>query len=339
MSDKKDLTVIIPVYGTEKYIDACLNSALKATEGLSAEIIVVNDGTKDNAGVIAKGYADRNPDRIIYFEKENGGVSDAKNFGLKNAKGEFITFLDSDDYIEPDMYKEMLEKAKEEGADCVVCDMVVDYEESGKSDYQKCAFDREELFHSLIDNMLMSSFCNKVMKRELTDGIPFPVGMNNEDVAVTPVAMGRSRKLAYVPKGFYHYIQRQGSIQNSGFSKKRFVILDTCELAINRAKDLSVDRLEKLKGALYVYQILGVPFWIIRKEPFKRRYEFLKEYMKLVDEKFPDFHTNSEVREYGTWGSTFPVRVYRKICLFLNKHKMYWLLCVVWTVAKPFVKE
>ena len=339
MSDKIDLSVIIPVYGTEKYIDTCLVSALKATESLEAEILVINDGTKDNAGVIAQRYADEYPDRIVYLEKENGGLSDTKNFGLKHAKGEYVTFLDSDDYIEPEMYKDMLNKSKEEGADCVVCDMLIDYEESGKSDYQKCACGREEIFHSLVDTMLMSSSCNKVMKKELFDGIPFPVGMNNEDIAVTPVAMGRSQKLAYVPKGLYHYIQRQGSIQNSGFSKRRFVILDTCELAINRAKDLSSDRLEKLKGAIYVYQILGVPFWIIRKEPFKRRYEFLKEYMKLVDEKFPDFHTNTEVREYGTWGSTFPVRVYRKICLFLNKHRMYLLLCVVWSLAKPFVKE
>jgi len=339
MDGKVDLSVIIPVYGTEQYIDKCLTSALKAIEGINAEILVVNDGTKDNAGNIAQRYASEFPNKIVYFEKENGGLADTKNYGLKYARGVFVTFLDSDDYIEPDMYREMLDKANDEESDCVVCDMVYDYEGTDQTSYQKCASGREEIYHSLVDTTLMSSSCNKIMKKELYEDLFFPKGKNNEDIAVTPVAMGRSEKLAYVPKGFYHYLQRTGSIQHSGFSKERFVILDTCKLAIDRAKELSEDRLDKLKGAIYVYQVLAVPFWIIRKEPFKRRYILLKEYMGRVDELFPDFHSNSEIREYGTWGSSPKVNIYRKICLFLNKHRMYLLLCIVWSLAKPFVKE
>ena len=339
MSNSVELSVIIPVYGTEKYIDACLISALKATEGLNAEIVVINDGTKDNAGVIAQRYETENPGRIVYFEKENGGLSDTKNYGLERARGEFVTFLDSDDYIEPDMYREMLEKARDEQADCVVCDMVYDYEGKNETSYQRCKCGREEIYHSLIDTVLMASSCNKIMKKELLKGLTFPVGKNNEDIAVTPIAMGRSKNLAYVPKGFYHYVQRDGSIQNSSFSKKRFVILDVCEMTLERAKELPQDRYEKLKGALYVYQVLAIPFWRIRKEKFKARYSLLKEYMERVDKLFPDFHDNEEIREYGTWGSTPAINVYRKISLWLNKHRMYFLLSVFWGAAKPFAKE
>ena len=334
-----DISVIIPVYGTEKYIAACLDSALKATDGLSAEILVINDGTKDNAGVIAQKYESEHPDKIKYFEKENGGLADTKNYGIQRSSGRFITFLDSDDYIEPEMYREMLEAAEKEQADCVVCDMLVDYEGTEKSSYEKCACGREDMFYRLVDTMLMASSCNKLIKRELYNGLDFPTGKNNEDIAVTPVAMGRSEKLAYVPKGFYHYVQRSGSIQNTSFSNKRFVILDACALAIERAKELSDERIEMIKGAIYVYQILGIPFWRIRKEPFKKRYALLKEYMKKVDEMFPDFHDNQEIRDYGTWGSTAAIKIYRKMCLWLNKHRMYFLLCVLWSIAKLFVKE
>ncbi len=341
MSDTIDLSIIIPVYGTEKYIDKCLLSVLEATKNLNAEILVINDGTKDNAGIIAKRYASEYPEKIVYYEKLNGGLSDTKNYGLNRARGLFITFLDSDDYIEPEMYEEMLSLVQKDKSDCVVCDMILDYEDTKQSVYEKCAAkNRKDLFHGLIDTMLMASSCNKIIKKELYEGLSFPTGKNNEDIAVTPIAMGRSQNLSYLPKGFYHYVQRNGSIQNSEFSKKRFVILDVCELALKRANELiSPERFEMLKGALYVFQILSIPFWVIRKEPFKNRYKLLKEYMDLVNQKYPDFHDNKEVREYGKWGSNILVKIYRIVCLWLNKHRLYWLLCVLWSLAKPFGKE
>ncbi len=339
MVENVELTVIVPVYDTEKYIDKCLKSALKATEGLNAEILVVNDGTKDNAGDIAKKYAEDYPKRLIYTEKENGGRADTRNYGLNLAKGNYITFLDSDDYIDNQMYRKMLEEAKAKEADLVVCDMVYEYEDDRLSSYQKCVGNREDLFQSLSDNTLMASPCNKIMKKELFEGLSFPTGENNEDVAVIPVVLGRSERLAYVPEGYYHYVQRHGSAQNSEFSKDRFVIVDVSRMALERIKELSDKRAEILKGSIYVYQILGIPFWQIRKEPFKRRLALLKEYMDIVNKAFPDFHDNEYVREYGKKGKNRMTNVYRSICLNLNRHKRYFLLSVFWSLAKPFAKD
>ncbi len=339
MGDNKKLSVIIPVYGTEQYIEKCIISALKATEGIDAEILVVNDGTKDNAGKIAQQYEAQHPERIVYLEKENGGLADTKNFGLEHSNGEFVTFLDSDDFIEPEMYKEMLELADAENADCVVCDMIYDYENDGHQTYQRCACGREDMYHKLVDTPLMASSCNKIMKRELFDGLAFPKGKNNEDIAVTPIAMGKSNNLAYLPKGFYHYLQRSGSIQNSSFSRKRFVILDACALTMERSKELSAERIEMLKGAVYVHQVLAVPFYLIRREPLIRRYPLLRDYMKRVDELFPDFHDNQEIHEYGTWGGNKITNTYRKMSLWLVNKKMYLLLSVLWTIVKPFINE
>lgn len=339
MKDCKKLSVIIPVYGTENYIEKCLDSVLKATDDIDAEILVVNDGTKDNAGVIAQRYASEYPDRVIYLEKENGGLADTKNFGLSHAKGEFVNFVDSDDYIEPEMYREMLELSEKESADCVVCDMVLEYEDSDQTTYQRCACGREDMFQKLIDTSLMASSCNKIIKRDLLEGLSFPKGKNNEDIAVTPIAMGRSEKLAYLPKGFYHYLQRTGSIQKSSFSRKRFVILEVCAMTLDRAKELSSERIEMLKGSLYVHQVLAIPFYLIRKEPLAKRYPLLRDYMKRVDQLFPDFHDNSEIHEFGEWGGRKAVNTSRQLSLWFIKHRLYLGLCVLWSVMDPIIKE
>lgn len=356
-NEKKKLSVIIPVYGTEKYIDECLVSALKATEGLDAQILVVNDGTKDNAGVIAKRYASEYPDRIFYYEKENGGLADTKNFGMKRASGEFIAFLDSDDYIEPEMYREMLDLAEKEKAWCVVCDMVFDYESTGQKVYFKCISERntgsiahseksekgsrdgDEMFRRLVDHTLMASSCNKIMRAELLEGLVFPTGKNNEDIAVTPIAMGRSAKLAYIPKGFYHYMQRSSSIQGGVFSRKRFVIIDVCAMTLERAKELSPERYEILKGAIYVHQVLAAAFSNIRKEPLRRRYPLLRAYMKRVEELFPDFHDNEEVVDSGNWGDSNFANTYRRFCLWLNRKRFYLALSLIWSLFNLVKKE
>ena len=105
----KKLSIIIPCYNTEKYINKCLDSVLNSTLK-DIEVIIINDGSKDSTLDIIKSYKDK---RIIIIDKENDGVAMARNDGIKKATGEYITFIDSDDYIEPTMYEEMYNKAKE----------------------------------------------------------------------------------------------------------------------------------------------------------------------------------------------------------------------------------
>ena len=107
----KKVSVIVPFYNVEKYIDKCLNSLVNQTLE-DIEIIIVNDGSKDNSETIAKEYASKYKNKIIYLKKENGGLSDARNYAIPYATGEYIAFLDSDDYVEVNMYEQMYEKAK-----------------------------------------------------------------------------------------------------------------------------------------------------------------------------------------------------------------------------------
>ena len=122
----KKVSVIVPFYNVEKYIDRCLNSLVNQTLE-DIEIIIVNDGSKDNSETIAKEYSSKYKDKIIYLEKENGGLSDARNYAIPYATGEYIAFLDSDDYVEVNMYEQMYEKAKKENADIVECDFLWEY--------------------------------------------------------------------------------------------------------------------------------------------------------------------------------------------------------------------
>lgn len=105
------VSVIVPFYNVENYIEKCIKSLINQTLE-DIEIILVNDGSKDNSINIAKKYAEKYPEKIVYLEKENGGLGDARNYGIPYAKGEYIAFVDSDDYVEKDMYKEMLKKHK-----------------------------------------------------------------------------------------------------------------------------------------------------------------------------------------------------------------------------------
>ena len=120
------VSVIVPIYNVEDYIEQCLETLVNQTLE-EIEIILVNDGSKDNSEKIAKQYKEKYPNKITYLEKENGGLSDARNFGIPYAKGEYIAFLDSDDYVELIMYEEMYKIAKKEDSDIVECDFYWEY--------------------------------------------------------------------------------------------------------------------------------------------------------------------------------------------------------------------
>lgn len=202
------VSVIVPIYNVEKYLEKCINSLLSQTLE-DIQIILVNDGSKDNSGNIAKEYEKNNKDRVTYVEKENGGLSDARNYGLKYATGNFIAFLDSDDYIEKNAYEEMYNKAIEEDADYVECDFIWEFPNKTRVDKQYPYKNKKEML-----SFVRVVAWNKLIKRQLiTDNnLEFPKGLRYEDVEFTYKLIPFINKFAYVDKPFIHYVQREGSI-------------------------------------------------------------------------------------------------------------------------------
>ena len=204
------VSVIVPIYNVEKYLEKCINSLLSQTLE-DIQIILVNDGSKDNSGNIAKECEKNNKNRIIYVEKENGGLSDARNYGLKYATGDFIAFLDSDDYIEKNAYEEMYNKAIEENADYVECDFIWEFPNKIRVDKQYPYKNKKEML-----SFVRVVAWNKLIKRQLiTDNnLEFPKGLRYEDVEFTYKLIPFVNRFAYVDKPFIHYVQREDSIAN-----------------------------------------------------------------------------------------------------------------------------
>lgn len=204
------VSVIVPIYNVEKYLEKCINSLLSQTLE-DIQIILVNDGSKDNSGNIAKEYGKNNKGRVIYVEKENGGLSDARNYGLKYATGDFIAFLDSDDYIEKNAYEEMYNKAIEENADYVECDFIWEFPNKIRVDKQYPYKNKKEML-----SFVRVVAWNKLIKRQLIidNNLEFPKGLRYEDVEFTYKLIPFINKFAYVDKPFIHYVQRKGSIAN-----------------------------------------------------------------------------------------------------------------------------
>ena len=330
MDYNKKLSIIIPVYKTEKYLAKCLDSVLKATDD-RMEVLIINDGSPDNSEKIILQYQEKYPNLFAYYKKENGGLSDVKNYGLKRVRGEFVIFLDSDDYVEPSIYKDMLKTAEDEQADVVICDAVMDYENGMESQRVSCTSDsKESLFCRILDTWLMPASWNKLVRTELYHGLEFPKGLNNEDVCVTPIVLSRAKKISVINTPYYHYVQRNGSIQNSQFSEKRFVILDTVKLAIERMKECDKQKQQDVKDTLYLHQILAIAMYPIREmEDKSERRRLLEIFMERIYQLFPDFMEARSFQALIKWGNPL-MRWYRKRTLKLLEQRKYDEVCKFW---------
>mgnify|MGYP005781662729 CR=1 FL=1 len=127
MENKIKVSVIVPVYNVEQYLEKCLDSLVRQTLN-EIEIIVVDDGSQDNSRKIAEAFREKYPNKVYFFYKENEGLGEARNFGLDYAKGEYIGFVDSDDWVDEKTFQAMYETARNEDADVVVCDFISIYD-------------------------------------------------------------------------------------------------------------------------------------------------------------------------------------------------------------------
>lgn len=221
------ISVIVPVYNVEAWLPRCVDSILSQTYE-KLEILLVDDGSTDDSGLICEEYAKKDT-RIRVIHKENGGLSSARNAGLDAASGEYIGFVDSDDWIEPEMYAEMLALMEQNHAQ-LVCAGRYDVDGgTGEKTVGLCPKRQEQVSGEELAGRIFlwdhcdSSACDKLYRRELFDGIRYPEGKTCEDIPVTYRLALKAQRAVLCNKPFYNYYHRSGSIsKGAGITEKTF---------------------------------------------------------------------------------------------------------------------
>ena len=215
------ISVIVPVYNVKVYLNRCIESIVRQSyEDL--EIILVDDGSTDECGDMCDIWAKKDS-RIKVVHKENGGLSDARNAGLKIAKGEYIGFVDSDDWIEPDMYQDLLSAIKSENAELAVTGIKRIYDNGYKREQFVCdkpyVLNEDKIIQAyLLQGIFSTAAWDKLYKKSLFDNRSFPVGKQFEDAPVIFDILCSIQKLVVVGKPQYNYFQRADSITGKSFS-------------------------------------------------------------------------------------------------------------------------
>lgn len=237
------LSIIIPVYNTEKFLKKCLDSVLKAVEvlGKKSEIIVINDGSLGNCDKIMEEYS--NNYIIRYIKQDNRGRGATRNLGLREAKGEYVTFVDSDDYIDEDMYKDMFLDVDANEADLVICDVQSVDETTGDKILLIPGINPsiQNIRIACFDVMMLPSCVNKIFKKELFDGLKFPENINYEDLATIPAVYLKAKNIRYVNRAHYYYVQNSNSIMNQDYNVEKLNILEALNIVFERIDKLNLE--------------------------------------------------------------------------------------------------
>lgn len=314
------VSVIIPIYGVEPYLDRCVHSVVNQTYR-DLEIILVDDGGKDQCPVMCDAWAERDS-RVRVIHKPNGGLSSARNAGLDVAVGEFIAFVDGDDYVEPGYIAIMADAMRDVQVDLAMCSVF--HEDIDDRAVAQTAPVRREEYAPVTDIRRTCSGLdcmrqrgdengmdnvvawNKLYRRSLWDGIRYPLGKIHEDEFVTYRIFGRARAAVLLPERLYHYIERDGSIVHSRYTLRS---LDIIEALIGKvhflldegAVDLVPGFFSQLKDSIYrarqldwsdeqVHKRLEVLFRLFRTLPWSTmRYLSVKDRVNYLGTRICPF--------------------------------------------------
>lgn len=289
------VSIIVPVYNVYQYLDKCLSS-LKDQTLNDIEFIIVNDGTKDDSQTIIDKYV-KSDNRFKSYIKANGGLGDARNYGINYATGEYIGFLDADDYIDSTMYEKMYDLAIKKDSDLVECDFYWCYS-------KKNIIDTANYYNS--DNIkanIRVLVCNKLFKRDIIikNNISFPLRVRYEDISFTYKFLAYSSNFAYLNEALYFYVQRNDSLSNDQNEKVRdiFLVLDELEnyyknnYLYEKYSDIfEYISIKYLLGSSFL-RILGIKNKILRKS-------ILKENWNYLNKKHPNWKKNMYLNSINT---------------------------------------
>ena len=298
------VSVIVPVYKVEQYLPACLDSLVKQTLE-EIEILVINDGSPDNSQQIIDQYAARYPGKIRPFIKENGGLSDARNYGVQFAKGEYLGFVDSDDYVADNMFELLYSKAAEESADVAVSNYS-NVDETGKAK-GRIIISNPGIFSRSVEEspeILLQSKSyawNKIYKRDwyLRNGFSFPRGQWFEDSAVIYNMLYLANKVSCVTECLYFYRNaRPDSITNTVSNPKLFDIFKSCEsiYAFYQAHTQSREVLTVVDRVCQVHLFIRLQH-LHKAGTLKTRILYYHRLRKFLKKHMPDWETNPYYRK------------------------------------------
>ncbi|MCI8372589.1 MAG: glycosyltransferase family 2 protein [Lachnospiraceae bacterium] len=229
--EKSKVTIIVPVYNIENYLPHSVKSIQQQTYS-NLEIILIDDGSSDNSGLLCDQYANSD-NRIHVIHKENSGLSDARNTGIDNATGEFLLFIDGDDYIDKEMVQLLLERLQNDHTDLALCDLIkvdetgnITEEPEWKLEDKKLS--RKEYWYELYADSSIPYVvaCNKLYKKSLFENVRYPKGKLHEDEFVIHKIISQCNNISIVQRTLYYYIQHPGSIMNKPYDRRRLQVLE-----------------------------------------------------------------------------------------------------------------
>ncbi len=269
------LSIIVPVYNVENYIERCINSLINQDLKEDYEILVVDDGSKDNSINIVKSIKN---EKIKILTKENGGLSSARNYGINHAVGKYITFVDSDDYVDLNLFSKCIKKMEKEELDMLGYDFMI---VRGRNEVP---INRVKKYDDKTNFVLNNpNACNKVFLRKIfiDNSIKFDEGIWYEDLALIPSLYKYAKKVGYCEDVYYYYIQRENSITNiKKYNQKCLDIIKSINLIASRIDD--ADYRNYLISNHLIY--LGS----LRTVEFNKKDEF-KKIVKFVETQHPDY--------------------------------------------------
>jgi len=297
--------VIVPVYNVEKYLRKCLDSLVNQTLK-DIEIIIVNDGSTDRSQEIIEEFQQKYPSKIKSFYKENGGLSDARNFGLDHVAAEFIGFVDSDDWVSETMFEEMYNLGHQNAAEMVICNLQK-VDESGKVSQKLPQIPNMPEKFLLKNNLSVFSdlsyfACNKLFRVDLFEGKRFQKGIHFEDIDLIPQLLLECKTIAQTQNYHYHYRERADSITKT-HTEKGLDILKAVEnvTAVYKKSQFST-KIEELKN----FQILeGVYTFLAYLAFVKEDAVFFEMSSKLDDFLKKNDLSTLEILNYRRFGKNY----------------------------------
>lgn len=279
------ISVIVPIYKTEKYINRCVDTILNQTYR-NLEIILVDDGSPDRCPQICEEYAKKDK-RIKVIHKENGGLSDARNAGLNIASGDYISFIDGDDYIHPQTFEILLDVISKTESE-IVCfhyqfidpQKTPEFERYYSSDIKSTVIDSNEFLHNFekyYRSVSWISACTKIYSKNVFKVNRFPYGLVDEDSYMLHHAIFESTRVARIEEKLYYYVWTEGSISRSDFSPKRFdkngANLDRVEFF----KKIGIKSQEDYFKREYLLNTLKMYYLVKNAHP-----QFMKDFQKYI---------------------------------------------------------